>query len=602
MSFKFTLKLLAAIAIGMALCQFPLHYLESITYDARIRFSPAPANSDNIAIVKIDQKTLTLLGRNPNLIDLGLMIRSLDSEAPKKIVSVLPAPTNSINISERAFFAKATQQVTNFYINLDDVPSDTEQSLLTLAPPLSHIQIIPGAFSSDVVNFAADDVSRRTAVFYNNKFLMPALIAQDFLPTSSPFDYRGAFKYRTSVQVYTNYRKQGSYKEYSFSDVLEKRFPKGSFSGKIVLIGSDTRAETTDYLRTPFNRDALAMPKVEVFANMVETLIQNDGIIRPPTWLDTFVTVLVCLLTLYFTFNLRPLKGFVALLSTAIGYIFIAWAVFALFRVSITMTHPLLAIFVSYYFFIPYRLIKESQKSWEYQQKNKLLTQVEELKTNFLSMMSHDLKTPLARIQGMTDIALSHSENLNTDQKQALTTISDSTQELSNFISSILDLGRIESEEVKLHLQSKDINSLLEDVLRKYEFQARQKNIEFVREFEPLFSTKIDIELMRQVFANLIENALKYSPEGSKILISTEEHEGQIVVQVADQGIGIPASEVSNVFMKFYRSKEVKNTPIKGSGLGLFLAKYFVELHKGKISVESVPHQGSTFTVNLPMQ
>src|SRR5690606_31631975 len=134
---------------------------------------------------------------------------------------------------------------------------------------------------------------------------------------------------------------------------------------------------------------------------------------------------------------------------------------------------------------------------------------------------------------------------------------------------SILDLGRIESEEVKLHLQSKDINSLLEEVLRKYEFQAKQKNIQFVKEFEPLFSTKIDVDLMRQVFSNLIENAIKYSPEWSKVLVSTEELEGQIIVQVADQGIGIPSTEISNVFMKFYRSKEVKNTPIKGSGLGL---------------------------------
>ncbi len=602
MSYKLTLKLLASIIIGLAIGQFPLHYLESLTYDARIQFSPSPQNSNKIALVKIDSKTLAQIGRNPNLIDLGLVAKIINGDSPDKIISLLAPPTEATSISERSFFAKVTTELPNFYINLDDLPSDADQHLTSLAPPLSHLKVIPGPFSQDKVNFAADEVSRRTPIFHDNKFLMPAFLAQRYHPANSALDFRGAFQYRTSIQVLTNYRKKGSFSEFSLSDVLEQRFPKGSFSDKIVLIGVDSETQTTDYMRTPFSRDALAMSKLEIFANMTETLINDDGIIKPPEWLNIITTCFVCLLTLYFTFNLRPANGLIALVSTAIGYTLLAWAIFIVARVSITVTQPLLAIFVSYYFFIPYRLIRESQRSWEYQQKNRLLTQVEELKTNFLSMMSHDLKTPLARIQGMTDIALRRSDNLDVEQKQALSTIGESTEELSNFISSILDLGRIESEEVKLHLQSKDVNSLLEEVLKKYEFQAQQKNIEFIKEFEPLFSSKIDVDLMRQVFSNLIENAIKYSPEGSKVLISTEEHEGQIVVQVADQGIGIPSNEVSNVFMKFYRSKEVKNTPIKGSGLGLFLAKYFVELHKGKISVESVPQQGSTFTVSLPMQ
>jgi len=112
----------------------------------------------------------------------------------------------------------------------------------------------------------------------------------------------------------------------------------------------------------------------------------------------------------------------------------------------------------------------------------------------------------------------------------------------------------------------------------------------------------VDPELIKQVFSNLVENAIKYSPENSKVLVSSEEVNGKIIVQVADQGIGIPQDELSNIFMKFFRSKNAKASPIKGSGLGLYLAKYFVELHHGVITAESAPHLGSTFTVELPIK
>ena len=107
---------------------------------------------------------------------------------------------------------------------------------------------------------------------------------------------------------------------------------------------------------------------------------------------------------------------------------------------------------------------------------------------------------------------------------------------------------------------------------------------------------------MRQVFSNLIENAVKYSPEKSRVLVSSEETNGKVRIQISDQGPGIPADELSNIFMKFFRSKDAKASPIKGSGLGLYLAKYFVELHAGTLTVDSTPGQGSTFTVELPLQ
>jgi signal transduction histidine kinase len=165
-----------------------------------------------------------------------------------------------------------------------------------------------------------------------------------------------------------------------------------------------------------------------------------------------------------------------------------------------------------------------------------------------------------------------------------------------------LNYTKIESQGIELHLESRDINQLLRETIKKFEFMAKSKNISFVLELELLFSIPMDPDLIRQAIGNLIENAIKYSPEGSKILISTEEKTNGIVIQIADQGIGIPSDEIPNVFMKFFRSKNAKTSTVKGSGLGLYLAKYFVELHGGDISVESSVGAGSTFTVQLPVK
>jgi signal transduction histidine kinase len=215
-------------------------------------------------------------------------------------------------------------------------------------------------------------------------------------------------------------------------------------------------------------------------------------------------------------------------------------------------------------------------------------------------MMSHDLKTPLARIQGMADVVLTDTNPLSNGQASAIRTIRDSSRELSDFIGSILNLSRIESKHIKLHLKSRDINQVLENVIQQCDYLAKKKNIEILTEFDPLFSLKVDEDLLKQAFMNLVENGIKYSPENSKILISTEESGSTLVVQVADQGRGIADDEIPHIFHKFYRSWDVQNSAIKGSGLGLFLAKYFVELHRGRIEVESQLGKGSTFTVFLP--
>jgi signal transduction histidine kinase len=198
-------------------------------------------------------------------------------------------------------------------------------------------------------------------------------------------------------------------------------------------------------------------------------------------------------------------------------------------------------------------------------------------------------------------VILQDSISLSSHQREAVDTIRQSGDDLLKFINSILSYGRIESQSVQLHREARDINELLNEVILKHEFLAKLKKIQIRKEFETLFPISVDTDLIRQVLSNLIENAIKYSPDETKILVSTEEKNGAVVIQVADQGPGISAEDLPHIFMKFYRSQHAKSSAIKGSGLGLHLAKYFVELHHGKIFVESTYGQGTTFTVELPL-
>src|SRR5262249_18199509 len=126
-------------------------------------------------------------------------------------------------------------------------------------------------------------------------------------------------------------------------------------------------------------------------------------------------------------------------------------------------SQPLVGIFIGYYVVVPYRLIREYKKRWDYQRKNELLTQVEELKTNFLNLVTHDLKTPVARIQGLAEMLLSRaSSDLKSGDRQTLANIILSTEELNHFISSILELSKVETNRLEPHLESRDINQLIE--------------------------------------------------------------------------------------------------------------------------------------------
>ncbi len=596
-----------ACSIGGLLIRLPLDYLESWTCDLRVQLQPVTSPSGYVQLIAVDSQSIEALKHDPNASDHIQLIDQLKKTNMYALVYLKDPSQLSGTKEEFRHLALKFADLKNFIVSRDQVPIKGEEDQLKLKPPFHLLRALAGPQTADINSFAKDKVTRRLIVSYRGVPTLHALLAQpqndlNFDAQVKPLSFSGLFDFFDTQQAFIHYHPSGTYKPYSFIQILKGQFHPDDFKHKIVLLGYDTLNNATDYILTPYSRSVVAMSALEMHSNIIDTLIQNSAPKKASPWINVFLTLIISVLTVHVVLSLNPLKGLIILGSTFFVFVLSSILTFIFFNIWVDMTHPSLAIFICYYFFIPYRLIVEYRTSWEYLQRNKLLTQVEELKSNFLRMMSHDLKTPLARIQGMTEIVCADPHQLSQKQIEAITRIRQSSCELTEFISSILNVGRIELKEIKLQLKSKDINKLLNQIIEQHMDLAESRNIQLITEFEPLFSLRVDEDLLRQVFTNLLENAIKYSKDKSKILISTEEVEGQIVVQVADQGMGISPDELSQIFTKFYRSDSVKNSSIKGTGLGLYLAKYFVELHGGTLTVESEIERGSTFTVTLPVQ
>lgn len=588
--------------VAFFLGQMNLAYLESYLYDLRVRAAPTEPTSGLIELVLFNRDSVQALKRDLDASILSQLIKKIRTQNPGKIILNINLEEISGTSDQKKELAHTATETPHLFVVTDRLKLKGDEANLSLAPPFEKVRLASAPRTSDLKIYAKDGVTRRMLIAYQDIPLLHTEIASEYNSSINDIgNIQGTFAFADSKQVYIKFHPTGTYPQTSAIEILNSSAPHRNLENKIIIIGNDTEQNSLDYILTPYSREITAMSSTEMHANMFDTLIRNSAPKAAPEWINMLILWLMSVFTVHVVFAMSPAKGLTVLASTIFAFIITAALFFVYANLWIHMAAPLLTAFLCYYFFIPYRLIVENRRSWEYYQKNKLLSQVEELKTNFISMMSHDLKTPIARIQGMTDIILTDTVKLSSQQREAVDTIKHSSDDLLKFINAILSYGKIESQGVQLHLQSKDVNNLLHEVIRKHEFLAKVKRIQIVSELEPMFPVPIDADLMKQVFSNLIENAIKYSPEDTKILVTSEEKDSKVVVQVSDQGPGIPPDEISNIFMKFFRSKNAKSSPIKGSGLGLYLAKYFTELHHGHIFVESSHGNGSTFTVELPI-
>lgn len=227
------------------------------------------------------------------------------------------------------------------------------------------------------------------------------------------------------------------------------------------------------------------------------------------------------------------------------------------------------------------------------------------MKSEFISIASHELKTPLSAIKWALDLLIVHKkEQLNIEQLEYLIAIKDNNERLIKLTSSLLDVSRIESGTLTLYPSKCAIVPVIEETVNNFKVIAQASNIsiEFIPPIDQIPILFIDSEKLKVIVGNILNNAIKYIRGNGCVKVTIEQKRKVIMVKITDTGVGIPRHDQPFIFSKFYRSNNKLLYQTSGAGLGLFIAKAFIEASGGKIGFESEEKKGSTFWFTLPIK
>lgn len=221
----------------------------------------------------------------------------------------------------------------------------------------------------------------------------------------------------------------------------------------------------------------------------------------------------------------------------------------------------------------------------------------------FIADASHELRTPLAVLRGETEVALSKTRSVR-EYQQSLSLIQEEAERLSHIVEDLFILARQPIEvPVALVKEQVSLNEAMRDCARAAQVLARRKGVRLkLDESSAAVALHGDEELIRRMILNLLDNAVKYTPEGGEISLALSRQNGNAEIVVRDTGIGIAASDQQRVFDRFYRVDKARSRALGGAGLGLSIVRWIVDAHGGEIRVDSAPGRGSTFTVELPLK
>ena len=218
----------------------------------------------------------------------------------------------------------------------------------------------------------------------------------------------------------------------------------------------------------------------------------------------------------------------------------------------------------------------------------------------FSADASHELRTPLTIMRGELELALRSTKSPE-EYRRILESSLEEIMRMTSIIDNLLTLAKADQGIYHAEFSEVDLHAMVEELFEDSELLAQPKHISVELKANAPITIVGDRVRLRQLFLNLIDNAIKYTPEGGKVTLGVEQQNGSAIFQVEDTGIGIPPEELEKVFDRFYRVDKARSRELGGSGLGLSIAKWIAELHRGTIGVKSEVRKGSTFTVTLPI-
>jgi signal transduction histidine kinase len=235
-------------------------------------------------------------------------------------------------------------------------------------------------------------------------------------------------------------------------------------------------------------------------------------------------------------------------------------------------------------------------------EQNKRLRELDRLKDEFLSLVSHELRTPLTSIRGYLDLVLKgEAGEINPEQRRFLEAVERNSGRLLRLVGDLLFVAQADAGRLSLERAKVDVAELAAHCVEGAAPAATEKSVSLVLLAEPVPPLVGDRGRLAQVLDNLVSNALKFTPEGGTVQVRTSVDDEQIVLEVEDTGIGIPAADQPRLFDRFFRSAVAEDQAIPGTGLGLAIVKAIVEAHAGRISISSREGVGTTFRVELPL-
>ncbi|MEK5184581.1 ATP-binding protein [Solibacillus sp. FSL W7-1324] len=230
-------------------------------------------------------------------------------------------------------------------------------------------------------------------------------------------------------------------------------------------------------------------------------------------------------------------------------------------------------------------------------------TKLEKLKSDFIANVSHELRTPIAMLQGYSEAIIDGVVTTEEERTDMIRVIYDESQRMSRLVTDLLDLARMESGHMSLYKEDVPLVAVIERMTHKFDQTAKEKHVQL--HIETNFSDEtlisIDEDRIEQVLTNLIDNAIRHTPADGSVTVSIENEQNYAKIQIKDTGQGIPQDDLPYVFERFYKADKARTRSKGGTGLGLAITKNIVEAHNGRILVDSVEQQGTTFTFYLPL-
>jgi len=596
----------------LILIQYSFNSLDALFYDLWIRSDIFNSTNKKIITVVMDEESDQFLGEvyPYSYATHNRFLKRITDEKPSSIGYLVPL-LEPENKEEEQYLSEFRKKIIDYRSDYNHFRIGTDKDAWGEQIPPTELKDL--GYSLAILNrdgnvFSKDFVTRRTILNTSGEDSFHLWIANKerighgkISIDATRFD--GAFYDRESDATFSLFKYLGNptssnlYTSIPYHRVVVGNFPRGFFKDKIVIVGSSYLSNSGDYVYTPYGKELNKASKLNVHALIIDALINRKTIVSIPDWVTDAFSILLALFLSFIISKVQPTKGLLVTITLLISIFLITYLSF-IFGIWFKISHLILSIFVVYYIWVPFRAIGEYQTRYAIQEEAKVLKKVDKLKHNFISLMSHDLKTPVAKIAGIADILKVQYDN-NPKQHELLGNIITSTEELNNFITSILDLTKVESRELDLKKESKDINQLIEQTVQKVKYEANDQGIKINTNLGPLYPVQIDVNLMNRVLSNIIGNAIKYSGRETSINVSTWDDEDWVYVEIRDTGKGIAPEDLENIFEKFYRVKNDESHKIKGSGLGLYLVKYFIELHQGSIGATSIQGAGTTFLIKL---